>query len=88
MLYLPTPFFAVALNYQTVDMINYLNDSRFRSNGGCGYVLKPPCLLDSHNFNPVKVDKKSPFVDLTEIEIRVSDQKFYERLLVVTLQKN
>jgi len=35
----------VALNFQTHDNFLLLNDGRFRENGNCGYVLKPPSLL-------------------------------------------
>jgi hypothetical protein len=34
-----------ALNFQTPDAFLRLNDGRFRENGNCGYVLKPPSLL-------------------------------------------
>jgi phosphatidylinositol phospholipase C gamma-1 len=33
-----------ALNYQTPDRPMQLNDSRFRMNGRCGYVLQPDCM--------------------------------------------
>merc|ERR1712127_1123689 len=32
----------VALNFQSDDSEMTINDGRFRENGGCGYVLKPP----------------------------------------------
>jgi phosphatidylinositol phospholipase C, delta len=35
----------VALNFQTSDQPLILNDSMFRQNDGCGYVLKPPAVL-------------------------------------------
>jgi phosphatidylinositol phospholipase C, delta len=35
----------VALNYQTPCVQMHLNDSKFRENGSCGYVLKPPYML-------------------------------------------
>ena len=35
----------VALNYQTPGLPMQLNDSKFRENGGCGYVLKPAYML-------------------------------------------
>ena len=35
----------IALNTQTHDIPNVLNDGLFRHNGGCGYVLKPDYLL-------------------------------------------
>ena len=34
----------VALNLQTPDAMRRLHDGRFRQNGDCGYVLKPPTL--------------------------------------------
>ena len=42
-----------ALNYQTDGLPMDLNSARFRSNGGCGYVLKPTFLRDPDIlFNP------------------------------------
>jgi hypothetical protein len=35
----------IALNTQTHDVPNILNDGMFRQNGGCGYVLKPEYML-------------------------------------------
>lgn len=35
----------VALNFQTDDTAMTMNDGRFRENGGCGYVHKPPSVL-------------------------------------------
>jgi len=35
----------VALNFQTPGLPMQLNDSKFRENGGCGYVLKPAYML-------------------------------------------
>ncbi|KAL8618755.1 hypothetical protein ACOMHN_015165 [Nucella lapillus] len=43
----------VALNYQTSGEPMQLNDGRFRDNGGCGYVLKPPFLLSEETFGIV-----------------------------------
>lgn len=37
----------VALNFQTDDSCMTINDGRFRENGGCGYVLKPPSVLST-----------------------------------------
>lgn len=37
----------IALNTQTHDIPNILNDGMFRQNGGCGYVLKPDYMLFS-----------------------------------------
>ena len=31
----------MALNYQTEDEQNIINDAKFSDNGGCGFVLKP-----------------------------------------------
>jgi len=42
----------VALNFQTQDAMLRLNDGRFRENGNCGYVLKPPSLMLKGDFNP------------------------------------
>jgi phosphatidylinositol phospholipase C delta len=35
----------IALNTQTHDLPNILNDGLFRQNAGCGYVLKPDYML-------------------------------------------
>jgi phosphatidylinositol phospholipase C, delta len=35
----------VALNFQTSDTPLLLNDGRFRQGGGCGYLLKPACVM-------------------------------------------
>ena len=34
----------MALNYQTEDEQNIINDAKFSDNGGCGFVLKPAFL--------------------------------------------
>ena len=39
----------VALNFQTNDSAMTINDGRFRVNGSCGYVLKPPSILPQFN---------------------------------------
>ncbi|KAL7550595.1 hypothetical protein ACHAWF_013813, partial [Thalassiosira exigua] len=39
----------VALNFQTEDSNMTINDGRFRENGGCGYVHKPPSVLQNFN---------------------------------------
>ena len=44
----------VALNFQTCDTPLLLNDGRFRQNGQCGYVLKPPSVL---GLCPVQLSK-------------------------------
>lgn len=38
----------VALNLQTMGKVSWANTGRFKDNGGCGYVLKPPEML--HDF--------------------------------------
>eukprot|EP01130_Rhizamoeba_saxonica_P013092 TRINITY_DN5551_c0_g1_i1.p1 TRINITY_DN5551_c0_g1~~TRINITY_DN5551_c0_g1_i1.p1 ORF type:complete len:645 (-),score=122.45 TRINITY_DN5551_c0_g1_i1:1379-3313(-) len=48
--YNPVPFWyggsqLVALNYQTCEIPMWLNDGKFRVNGGCGYVLKPEIMI-------------------------------------------
>jgi hypothetical protein len=50
--YDPTPAWSagnqmVALNYQTSSVPMHLNHGKFRENGGCGYVLKPPYMLSN-----------------------------------------
>ena len=43
----------VALNYQANDESMWLQHGFFSDNGGCGYLLKPPCLLANNRlFNP------------------------------------
>lgn len=44
----------VALNFQTSDSPLLLNDGRFRQLGGCGYLLKPDCVLGKGS--PTKID--------------------------------
>ncbi|CAF3334143.1 unnamed protein product [Rotaria socialis] len=40
----------VALNYQTDDEAMCLQYGLFSDNGGCGYLLKPPCLLATDQY--------------------------------------
>lgn len=47
----------VALNFQTSDTPLLLNYGRFRQNGGCGYVLKPPAILGMAERSPTKTLK-------------------------------
>jgi hypothetical protein len=43
----------VALNYQANDESMCIQNGFFSDNGGCGYLLKPPCLLGNDRFfNP------------------------------------
>lgn len=51
----------VALNYQTFDEHMQLNRGRFRTNGGCGYLLKPAILRSAKGFDawaPTETTKK------------------------------
>lgn len=41
----------VALNYQTPDKAMQINQSKFRLNGGCGYLLRPDFMF-RENFDP------------------------------------
>ncbi|PNF34726.1 hypothetical protein B7P43_G05494 [Cryptotermes secundus] len=55
--YKPTPFWnvgcqIVALNYQSSQRPIFLNESKFRQNGGCGYVLKPKFLCGTGDYDP------------------------------------
>jgi C2 domain/Phosphatidylinositol-specific phospholipase C, Y domain len=42
----------VALNFQTADAPLVLNDGRFRVSGGCGYIRKPPSVMDTPAMEP------------------------------------
>lgn len=46
----------VAINLQTPDYARRLNDGRFRENGGCGYIPKPPVV------NGAQVAAPQPFI--------------------------
>ena len=39
----------IALNFQKADLDLRLNDGRFRTNGNCGYILKPQNMLEDEN---------------------------------------
>jgi len=43
---------AVALNYQNARRPIFLNESKFRQNGGCGYILKPKFLCGDEDYDP------------------------------------
>ncbi|KAM7013865.1 1-phosphatidylinositol 4,5-bisphosphate phosphodiesterase eta-1 [Passerculus sandwichensis] len=45
----------VALNYQSEGRVMQLNEAKFRVNGNCGYVLKPPQMCKG-TFNPYSAD--------------------------------
>ncbi|PSN53110.1 1-phosphatidylinositol 4, partial [Blattella germanica] len=59
--YKPTPLWnagcqIVALNYQSKRRPIFLNESKFRQNGGCGYILKPKYLCgESSEYDPIAV---------------------------------
>jgi phosphatidylinositol phospholipase C epsilon len=58
----------VALNYQTVDTFQILNQALFEQNANKGYVLKPPCLWDRQHadygrFNPFEKKKEAEFIN-------------------------
>ncbi|XP_066957865.1 1-phosphatidylinositol 4,5-bisphosphate phosphodiesterase delta-4-like isoform X5 [Macrobrachium rosenbergii] len=67
----PYPFWSVgcqivALNMQTEDKANFYNDALFRSNGNCGYVLKPDILLKKEPYNPLELsDRYTKIVRVT-----------------------
>ena len=57
----------VALNYQTVDCFQILNQAMFEQNGNTGYVLKPPVLWDRMHpeygkFNPFEKKKDNEYI--------------------------
>lgn len=59
----PYPFWSVgcqivALNMQTEDKANFYNNALFKSNGNCGYVLKPPILLREEPYNPLEAAER------------------------------
>jgi hypothetical protein len=45
----------VALNFQTPDSPLVINDGRFRQNGGCGYILKPPSIMGKESPSKMNV---------------------------------
>ncbi|XP_041953686.1 1-phosphatidylinositol 4,5-bisphosphate phosphodiesterase eta-2a isoform X2 [Alosa sapidissima] len=56
----PQPFWnagchLVALNYQSEGRVLQLNRAKFKSNGNCGYILKPDCMCQG-TFNPMVED--------------------------------
>ncbi|XP_069699232.1 1-phosphatidylinositol 4,5-bisphosphate phosphodiesterase delta-4-like isoform X2 [Periplaneta americana] len=71
--YKPTPLWnvgcqIVALNYQSSRRPIFLNESKFRQNGGCGYVLKPKYLCGGTDYDPNAVgDRPSTELKLTII---------------------
>ncbi|KAJ4448618.1 hypothetical protein ANN_00008 [Periplaneta americana] len=61
--YKPTPLWnvgcqIVALNYQSSRRPIFLNESKFRQNGGCGYVLKPKYLCGGTDYDPNAVGNR------------------------------
>lgn len=58
----------VALNYQSNDESMCLQYGLFSDNGGCGYLLKPSCLLSEDNkFDP----KKKPHEKIKHVQIHI-----------------
>lgn len=60
----------IALNYQTVDNFQILNQALFEQNSNTGYVLKPEvfwnkCHPDYGKFNPFEKKKEGNFLSLT-----------------------
>lgn len=69
--YKPTPFWnvgcqIVALNYQSSQRPIFLNESKFRQNGGCGYILKPKFLCGAGDYDP---DAVMPHRALTQLKL-------------------
>ncbi|XP_021921017.1 1-phosphatidylinositol 4,5-bisphosphate phosphodiesterase eta-2-like isoform X2 [Zootermopsis nevadensis] len=67
--YKPTPLWnvgcqIVALNYQSSRRPIFLNESKFKQNGGCGYVLKPKFLCGNGDYDPDAVIKHRPSAQL------------------------
>lgn len=57
----------MALNYQTVDAFQILNQALFEQNDNTGYVLKPQVLWDKQHadygrFNPFEKKKDSEYI--------------------------
>ena len=60
----------VALNYQTPDKPMQINESKFRENGNCGYLLRPDFMFQD-DFDPH--DRKSlNSKDAMTVSLRVS----------------
>lgn len=69
----PVPFWNVgsqmiALNYQTPDKAMQINQSKFRDNGACGYILKPNFMFDEY-FDPN--DSKTLNIEKKMVTIRI-----------------
>lgn len=59
----------VALNYQTIDSFQILNQALFEQTANVGYVLKPPILWDNSHpeygrFNPFDKKKENEYIQL------------------------
>ena len=59
-----------ALNYQTPDRGMQLNQAKFQLNGGCGYVLKPSFMNNTH-YNPCDVKSLPAAVEKVVLTIKV-----------------
>ena len=80
--YLPTPAWAcgnqlVALNFQHADLSMQLNDTKFRENGGCGYVLKPPYMLSRKNAARGSMHLKLHLMSGSRLPTRNTTSVFY-----------
>jgi len=42
----------VALNFQTSSEPMWFNTAKFKDNGGCGYLYKPPVMMETPKFDP------------------------------------
>ncbi|XP_075229352.1 small wing phospholipase C gamma 1 isoform X2 [Lycorma delicatula] len=67
----------VALNYQTSDKPMQLNQSKFRINGGCGYILRPDVMF-RHDYDPS--DPSTLFgVESLSVSIRIIGARHLSR---------
>jgi len=70
----------VALNFQTSSESMWLNEAQFENNGNCGYVLKPPVMMqDPLIFNPLVPEPShqfNPEQRYNELKIEVISARF------------
>ena len=66
-----------AINLQTPDLPNQMNSAMFELNNGCGYVLKPPCMLEAQSkFDPFELDRVENVVPNSMTITIISGQMF------------
>jgi hypothetical protein len=65
----------VALNYQTSDWPMHLNRGRFRDNGNCGYLLRPPFYQPRGEAKAATQRKANSVAGLTEAQIRRAEKR-------------